>query len=454
MMMPAPARAVSFHDQPQSDRNANGARAGARQVSGLSVTVILLAVAALTTTTMVAADATSGNVATSLRGVAKSKLDMYNPRADGQWTCLDASKTIPFAAVNDDYCDCPDGSDEPGTAACNNGRFHCANVGHRPVDIPSSRINDGVCEPECCDGSDEYDGKITCPNTCAETGAAWRKQQEEAARKLAEGLRKKEEYRQRAIKAKATAEQDLAMVEVKLRAIESELTALRAARDTAETDERAAQDRANAEPLSTTESTETTDSATTTTATETPVSDSWFDKVKAKIVDLVVPKRTPLDIAKKAADDARQKVWDAESKQRDLETKKSDLRAQLDTDVGPEPAYGALVGQCFTMTTAEYTYELCPFRHAEQRNSAGYGATRLGTWGKWTDDGQWSLTNGQYCWNGPDRSVKVALECGVDDALVEIAEPNKCEYTMRFTTPVACAEKEGKAVEGGAHDEL
>lgn len=31
-----------------------------------------------------------------------------------RWKCLDESKTIPWNAVNDDYCDCPDGSDEPG----------------------------------------------------------------------------------------------------------------------------------------------------------------------------------------------------------------------------------------------------------------------------------------------------------------------------------------------------
>lgn len=38
----------------------------------------------------------------------------YTPSNSGTWQCLDGSKEIPWASVNDDFCDCPDGSDEPG----------------------------------------------------------------------------------------------------------------------------------------------------------------------------------------------------------------------------------------------------------------------------------------------------------------------------------------------------
>lgn len=51
-----------------------------------------------------------------LIGVHPSLLSKYTPES-GQpatWKCLDGSNVIRWSSVNDDYCDCLDGSDEPG----------------------------------------------------------------------------------------------------------------------------------------------------------------------------------------------------------------------------------------------------------------------------------------------------------------------------------------------------
>jgi hypothetical protein len=81
-----------------------------------------------------------------------------------------------------------------GTAACPNGKFHCTNAGHIPAYIPSSHVNDGICDPACCDGSDEYDGQITCPNTCKELGAAARHAALEDAKLATKGWKTRQSY--------------------------------------------------------------------------------------------------------------------------------------------------------------------------------------------------------------------------------------------------------------------
>ncbi|KAL2487726.1 Glucosidase 2 subunit beta [Forsythia ovata] len=105
----------------------------------------------------------------SLIGVAPADETYYKGwSSSGTINCKDGFKKFNKSQLNDDFCDCLDGSDEPGTSACPNGKFYCKNAGHVPLFIYSSRVNDGICD--CCDGSDEYDGTIKCPNTCWEAG--------------------------------------------------------------------------------------------------------------------------------------------------------------------------------------------------------------------------------------------------------------------------------------------
>ena len=71
----------------------------------------------------------------------------------------DGNKKMSSTAVNDNYCDCLDGTDEIGTSACNNGIFYCYNDG-MPMNISTTWVDDGI--QDCCDGSDEQEGINTC----------------------------------------------------------------------------------------------------------------------------------------------------------------------------------------------------------------------------------------------------------------------------------------------------
>ncbi|KAE8619948.1 hypothetical protein XENTR_v10010042 [Xenopus tropicalis] len=172
------------------------------------------------------------------RGVSLSNRAFYDDSKP--FTCLDGSRTIPFDRVNDDYCDCADGTDEPGTSACSNGRFHCTNAGYKPQYIPSSRINDGICD--CCDTTDEYNSGALCENTCREMGKKEREELQMAAEIAREGFRVKQLLIEDARKGREEKQTKLQDMVQRRQALQSQVDALRLQKEEAEKPEQEAKD--------------------------------------------------------------------------------------------------------------------------------------------------------------------------------------------------------------------
>lgn len=163
-------------------------------------------------------DGTGATKSGRVRGVAPAAKASYAAWSEkGQFKCFDGSQSFnSFDVVNDEYCDCSDGSDEPGTSACaglfevsqhatvsdslvpgffcgwdyetDSPKFHIKSVAVR-----LAAVNDGICD--CCGGEDEYNGAITCLDACGDALAA---EKEEISKGLA-GSQAREAYVKEAV---------------------------------------------------------------------------------------------------------------------------------------------------------------------------------------------------------------------------------------------------------------
>lgn len=147
----------------------------------------------------------------------------------------------------------------------------------------------------------------------------------------------------------------------------------------------------------------------------------------------------------KKADDAQYKLDD---KKRDLEEKLRKLREKSSIHYGSDGALRKLHGQCFKKAVTQYEFEICPFDLVRQYEHGSVIAV-LGRFKGWKGDDSNRLMNyaqGDRCWNGPARSIKVELNCGEIEEIVSVEEPNRCAYFMKFKTPAVCEKVAANAI--------
>jgi protein kinase C substrate 80K-H len=190
---------------------------------------------------------------------------------------------------------------------------------------------------------------------------------------------------------------------------------------------------------------------------------SWMDKIQ-QTVQNVLQKfnffKTPVDLSE--ASRVRKEYDDASSKLSKIQSKISTLTEKLKHDFGKDKEFYSFYDQCFESKEGKYTYKVCAYKKATQ--AEGHSSTNLGRWDKFEESYRvMQFSNGDRCWNGPDRSLKVRLRCGLSNELNDVDEPSRCEYVAVLSTPALCIEEKLKELQNKldamsskqpGHDEL
>ncbi len=138
------------------------------------------------------------------------------------------------------------------------------------------------------------------------------------------------------------------------------------------------------------------------------------------------------------AEEVKRKFNEIEQSIRQIDTEVNDNKKKLDYDVGPNNEFASMIDKCFEYEDREYVYKLCPFDRTVQKSKSNHGETSIGNWKSWGDDDSnkkyltMKFENGLACWNGPQRSTRVLVSCGIENKLVAVSEPNRCEVMLFF----------------------
>ncbi|KAI9248905.1 glucosidase II beta subunit-like-domain-containing protein [Sporodiniella umbellata] len=182
------------------------------------------------------------------------------------------------------------------------------------------------------------------------------------------------------------------------------------------------------------------------------------DSIKLNVLDKLLPKK------QEAEDDvyhdgARHLFEEAESELDRLNRELDEVKQKIDFDYGREKEWLTLKDVCIEKDEGEYTYSLCFLGDAYQKSNKDGSRTHLGKFKKFEGSKENIYKKhlhdqGTRCWNGPERSVKAIVDCGVENKILEVSEPEKCEYLYRILSPAVCQEAVAQSAKIPIHEEF
>lgn len=423
------------------------------------------------------------------------------------FACLSGEGKVPYTALNDNYCDCLDGSDEPGTGACagqDTTLFHCPNVGSTPRLVYASRVDDGICD--CCDGSDEgglaAKGRSTCVNHCVEEGEADRLERAKKIEMLQIGLTKKAEIEEKAKVDREALRAEIAKLQAELPALEAalelaekadkeakaaveanapfekleqqlsdlrelvvkqqeEIDKLRSEMDmikkAAGLDE-SAEAAASAPPADAAASAPAKDEEkvvseyakwmdgagdTPGAIKEDPMAGAMDPDDEEEVDDGPGPE-VKTEPAKKAADEKTKEEKDlGEAKDKVRQNKDGSRSLKRKLERVSDDRLGFAGMADHCLEKSDGQYTYKICMFEDARQDH----TSLGRWKGWSGPKEAKFENGQMCPGGPARELKVIFECGSEEEMHEVTEPSRCSYEARVSAPGACDAADAAALE-------
>lgn len=446
--------------------------------------------------------------AKSIVGVSPENQGLYTPvidKATGQkkWHCLgDPNIILSYDQINDNYCDCPDGSDEPGTNACpyNGQKFYCHNEGHIPGYLESFKVNDGVCDYDiCCDGSDEYlTGK--CENKCHAIHQQYLSYMQGARDEIQTALTNKNKLITEARKKREAMESGLKSLQR-----EFDLNSQSADKQPellSEDDPAVELVYSKLSPYL--KNLQRSFEIDTDNKEESFKTIEYLENILSDLIENYNPNFNDLAV-KNAVNNYRDYISNKVEK-RENEGKPLDVLGELiqaseklsfreeginDESQYSDPSFKNMIHYYYSSFVKSYMKELDtshntrPINEYDEQNanslkneidnivadlSKDYGendilravqsqwvSKRLGGYsynigfldsiyqdsiliGRYSkhDGNRLIYEQGAKCWNGPRRSGVIEMTCGQSNELISVSEPEKCEYYLEMTSPIAC----------------